>query len=68
MNNNDPNKYSLDQCWKPIQKKTISYITKIFGGQLPGYSDIEKEMSIIIKDLLCKIIFINLIYVKIDIY
>lgn len=44
MNNNDPNKYSLDQCWKPLQKNSnFIYYKNIFGGQLPGYSDIEKR-------------------------
>ena len=44
MNNKDPNKYSLDQCWKPLQKKSnFIYYKNIFGGQLPGYSDIQKR-------------------------
>lgn len=33
----------IDQCWKPIQMNSIwLYYHKIFAGQLPGYSDIEK--------------------------
>ena len=44
MNNKDPNKYALDQCWKPLQEKSnFIYYKNIFGGQLPGYSDIEKR-------------------------
>lgn len=33
-----------DQCWKPIQHKTVwLYYYKIFAGQLSGYSDNEKR-------------------------
>jgi hypothetical protein len=36
--------YCADQCWKPLQKESIwLYFHKIFGGQLEGYSDIEKK-------------------------
>lgn len=38
------NENCVDQCWKPIQEKTNwIYYYKIFAGQLPGYSDIQKK-------------------------
>jgi GR25 family glycosyltransferase involved in LPS biosynthesis len=41
---NDPNKYALDQYWKIIQPKyNFYYYSKIFAGQLVGYSDIENR-------------------------
>lgn len=44
MRNQDPNKYALDQCWKPLQEiSNFIYFNKIYGGQLEGYSDIEKK-------------------------
>jgi len=44
MQNKDPNYCALDQCWKPLQiEHSFIYFEKIFGGQLPGYSDIEKK-------------------------
>tara|TARA_B100001540_G_scaffold316837_1_gene347787 strand:+ start:6355 stop:6978 length:624 start_codon:yes stop_codon:yes gene_type:complete len=40
----NPNYWCSDQCWKPLQKKTnFVYYEKIFAGQLPSYSDIEKQ-------------------------
>jgi GR25 family glycosyltransferase involved in LPS biosynthesis len=40
----NPNNHALDQCWKPLQLDHIfMYYEKIFGGQLPGYSDIERK-------------------------
>lgn len=37
------NPYCADQCWKSLQiNYTWLYFNKIFGGQLPGYSDNEK--------------------------
>ena len=45
----DPNgkmswRYCADQCWKSLQKKyDFLYFNKIYGGQLPSYSDIEKH-------------------------
>lgn len=44
MNNEDPNKYALDQCWKPLQQiSRFIYYKNIFAGQAEGYSDIEKR-------------------------
>lgn len=43
MKYNTPLKYALDQYWKPLQKNSnFIYYKYIFGGQLSGYSDIEK--------------------------
>ena len=40
-----PNPYFNDQCWKPLQEKTTwLYFNKIYGGQLPGYSNIEERI------------------------
>ena len=45
MKGEDPNLYALDQCWKPLQlENKFIYFEKIFGGQLPCYSDIEKRI------------------------
>lgn len=45
IENKNRNKYSLDQYWKNLQKiSNFIYYDKIFGGQLPGYSDIEKKI------------------------
>ena len=44
MNNEDPNLWALDRGWKPLQLQyNFIYYDKIFGGQLPSYSDIEKK-------------------------
>jgi GR25 family glycosyltransferase involved in LPS biosynthesis len=44
MNNEKPGLYALDQCWKPLQKKSnFVYYKHVFAGQLPGYSDIEQK-------------------------
>ena len=44
MNNDDPNLWALDQCWKPLQLEyNFIYYEHLFGGQLPCYSDIEKR-------------------------
>lgn len=41
----EPNPYCTDQCWKPIQlESNWLYFYKIFGGQVPSYSDIEKRV------------------------
>lgn len=43
-NRGESHPYFNDQCWKPIQNNSIwLYYHKIFGGQLPCYSDIEKR-------------------------
>ena len=43
-NGPDPNPYVADQCWKVLQEKyKFLYFHKIYGGQLPSYSDIEKQ-------------------------
>lgn len=43
-NKKESHPYFNDQCWKPLQKKSIwLYFNKIFAGQLPCYSDIEKR-------------------------
>ena len=40
-----PNPYVNDQCWKKLQYNNVwLYFYKIFAGQLPGYSDIEKRI------------------------
>ncbi len=40
----NPNLWFNDQCWKPLQYKSkFLYYEKIFAGQLPSYSDIEKQ-------------------------
>ena len=40
-----PNPYCADQCWKSLQLEYIFlYFNKIYGGQLPSYSDIEKQL------------------------
>ena len=40
----NPNHYALDQIWKTLQHKyKFIYFNKIFGGQLEGYSSIEKK-------------------------
>ena len=37
-------KYCTDQCWKALQFNDIwIYFNKIYGGQLTGFSDIEKK-------------------------
>ncbi len=42
----NPNYWCSDQCWKPLQYKTnFVYYKKIFAGQLPSYSDIEKQFT-----------------------
>jgi hypothetical protein len=39
----DPNRFALDQYWKRLQDDhRFYYYEKIYGGQLVGYSDIEK--------------------------
>lgn len=39
-----PNPHVADQCWKPLQKNSnFLYYKDIYGGQLPSYSDIEKQ-------------------------
>jgi len=44
-NNKDSNIYALDQVWKPLQENNIFlYYSKIYAGQLPCYSDIEKRI------------------------
>jgi GR25 family glycosyltransferase involved in LPS biosynthesis len=44
IRNQDPNIYAIDQNWKKLQNKyNFYYYDKLFGGQLPGYSDIEKR-------------------------
>tara|TARA_B110000259_G_scaffold164860_1_gene191239 strand:+ start:1609 stop:2229 length:621 start_codon:yes stop_codon:yes gene_type:complete len=43
-NNEDTNSWALDQCWKTLQlKHNFIYYNKIFGGQLPGFSNIENK-------------------------
>lgn len=43
-NGPNPNPYCTDQCWKPLQlKSNWIYYGKIFAGQIPSYSDIEKK-------------------------
>ena len=45
LKNNDPNIWSIDQVWKPNQnEKVFLYYKDIFGGQVPGFSDIEKKV------------------------
>lgn len=40
----NPDLWALDSCWKPLQETTqFWYFNKIYAGQLPGYSDIEKR-------------------------
>lgn len=40
----NPDLWALDSCWKPLQESTqFWYFKKIYAGQLPGYSDIEKR-------------------------
>tara|TARA_B100001173_G_scaffold310619_1_gene325617 strand:- start:834 stop:1454 length:621 start_codon:yes stop_codon:yes gene_type:complete len=40
----NPDLWALDSCWKPLQNSThFWYFEKIYAGQLPGYSDIEKR-------------------------
>lgn len=40
----NPDIWALDSCWKPLQVTThFWYFAKIYAGQLPGYSDIEKR-------------------------
>ncbi len=43
-NDFDINKWAIDQSWKILQEKyNFIYFNKIFGGQLPSYSDIENK-------------------------
>lgn len=45
LNNTDISTSSMDQYWKPLQVKYhFYYYLKIFGGQLPGWSNIENRM------------------------
>jgi hypothetical protein len=45
LKNNDPNIWSIDQVWKPIQnEKVFLYYKDVFGGQIPGFSDIENKI------------------------
>lgn len=40
----NPNPYFNDQCWKPLQKKSVwLYFANLYGSQLPSYSDILKK-------------------------
>lgn len=40
----NPNPYVCDQCWKPLQQKSIwIFFNEVFARQLPSYSDIEKR-------------------------
>jgi len=44
LNNGDSGYYSADQYWKILQTKhNFFYFKHVFGGQLVGYSDIEKR-------------------------
>jgi len=45
LKNNSPGVFALDQCWKPLQlQSNFIYYSKIYGGQLPCYSDIENKV------------------------
>jgi hypothetical protein len=45
LNNNNPNNWAIDQVWKPIQNdKIFLYYKDVFGGQMRGFSDIEKKI------------------------
>lgn len=45
MNNGEGIRGAIDQSWKPLQlKSNFLYYDKIFAGQRPGYSDIEKQV------------------------
>jgi len=45
MKNGAAGLYALDQCWKPLQlESNFIYYENIYGGQLPSYSDIEKNV------------------------
>jgi len=44
MKNENPNIWAIDQVWKRIQNTHVFlYYKSLFGGQLEGYSDIERK-------------------------